>query len=302
VNGDGYDDMLVGSNPNAGVVGLTYLIFGHAGTTFGPTQDADGRQTYDIAAMQTIIGTDSDNATINPALRGVVTLAAGDTFANVTVRITLDGGEDQAVSLNTTTGEWTYTPPTTGTDALSVGYHTIAITQTDIAGNSSTENYTVYYGADQPPAGGAGGGGTGRLASAGEESISGTDGDDVLELTDPSASVDGGAGFDTLLVSGSGLSLNLDNVAGVEQIDLREQANGNGGNTLNLTLADVLRLPDATPGELQLTGDASNTVNLLASDGFERQGAQQIDGTFFDIYTADTATLLIEQGLVVQQV
>jgi hypothetical protein len=114
----------------------------------------------------------------------------------------------------------------------------------------------------------------------------------------------GGSGFDTLQLTGGGLTLaNLNNVKGIEQINL-----GSSGNTVNVSLQDVLHMPDATPRTLTVNGGASDTVKLSATDGFTHAAGdiQFQNGATYDVWHAtsgtDVATLLLQQSLHVQQV
>ncbi|MDR0781208.1 MAG: Ig-like domain-containing protein [Pseudomonadales bacterium] len=174
----------------------------------------------------------------------------------------------------------------------------VSIVTTDIAGNSTTTN-NITVDANHASV----------LASSAElasfAAPLSTAGDDVLVVTDAHfAPIDGGAGFDTLKVAGTGLSLNLDKVTGIEQVDL----GAGSANTLSVTLLDVLHIPDATPKQLVITGDGSDTVSLKSSDGFAHTaGDTQIkDGVIFDVWHAgagiDAATLLLQQDLHVVQV
>jgi hypothetical protein len=138
--------------------------------------------------------------------------------------------------------------------------------------------------------------------TAGYTLFMGRGGDDTFKVNGVDTAIDGGSGFDTVLIAGQQLNLNLDNVTGVEQIDL----GAGGNNTLNLSLQDVLDGADATPNTLMVKGDNSDAVNLLSGDGFVHADGdvQIIDGVIFDVYHAgsglDIATLLLEQSVNVQ--
>ena len=71
--------------------------------------------------------------------------------------------------------------------------------------------------------------------------------------------MDGGAGNDTLVVTGSGLNLNLVNVRGkidgIETIDLT----GSGNNTLTLNALDLLNLSD-TSNTLKVNGNTGDSI------------------------------------------
>jgi hypothetical protein len=128
--------------------------------------------------------------------------------------------------------------------------------------------------------------------------------DGQFEATDADPVINAGLGFDTLTATGPALTLNLDNVSGIEQIEL-----GDEGNTLNLTLDDLLRQAD-TPVTLDngnpvkallVSGGETDTVNLLDA-GYVTGNPVEIGGTTYDLYfnpnaSGDPISLLIEQGL-----
>jgi hypothetical protein len=120
-------------------------------------------------------------------------------------------------------------------------------------------------------------------------------GNDVACVSHAKTSVDGGQGYDVLLVTKSGLKLDLDHVKGIEQIEL------GSGSRLSIDLRDVLKGPDATDKALVVTGDASDTVVLGKGFTHAAGDTQVIDGMAFDIWHAgrgdDVATLLLEQGM-----
>ncbi len=147
--------------------------------------------------------------------------------------------------------------------------------------------------------------------NGGSDVISGGAGDDTIILnadnineltTGPTdgtlATVSGGNGDDTLALDGSGLVLDFSlidvgRVTGIEQVDLT----GSGGNTLNISLSDLLDMSD-TSNQLTILGDGDDTVNI--SDGFTDSGTDEtIDGQTYDIYTVGNASILIDQDITV---
>ncbi|MFN7305053.1 MAG: hypothetical protein ACK5TQ_00550, partial [Acetobacteraceae bacterium] len=122
--------------------------------------------------------------------------------------------------------------------------------------------------------------------------LKGGAGDDRVQIADLAfLNIDGGSGTDTLALTGSGLTLNLANIAdtklqGIEVIDL-----GAGGNTLRLTALEVLNLSDAS-NTLRVTGGTGASVSF--DDAGWVQGAT-VDG--FVSFTNGTATALVEKAL-----
>lgn len=106
-----------------------------------------------------------------------------------------------------------------------------------------------------------GGGGSDRLVGgAGKDTLRGGDGFDVLVFQTIDAGADGGDGYDTLQITGAGITLdatNLTVVSNIETIDLR----GSGANTLILDPALISALSSIT-GYLDVLADADDTVIL----------------------------------------
>ncbi len=123
------------------------------------------------------------------------------------------------------------------------------------------------------------------------ESIQGGSGDDIIRLSDlVGDTIDGGGGRDTLVLNGV-LDLRGAPITNVEAIDMK---GGAIGDTVILSAADVLSFNGE--GTIQVKGDAGDRVVLEAGDTWT-PGAV-VDG--FVHYSAGTATLLVETGIVVQ--
>ena len=152
--------------------------------------------------------------------------------------------------------------------------------------------------------GGVGGnrleGGSGNdllVGGADDDRLWGHEGDDVLvyDAAD-TILVDGGEDVDTLRIDGSGEALNLTQVAdsvylNLERIDLT----GTGDNSLTLSLTDLLALGDGS-NTLTVIGDAGDTV-AATDGGWVSGGALDVGGIFYDSYTNDIATLLVDQDV-----
>ncbi|WP_162619508.1 Ig-like domain-containing protein [Salinicola peritrichatus] len=121
-------------------------------------------------------------------------------------------------------------------------------------------------------------------------------GDDLIVASGNGfASVDGGDGFDTLLLDG-GIELDMVNgdlgpIANIERLDL-----GSGDNTSTATLSaeDVDAMTDDA-NVLQITGDEQDTLNI---QGATADGVVTLSGTIYDQYTFGDTTLQVEQGTV----
>ncbi|MRT56706.1 hypothetical protein GJV11_11335, partial [Enterobacteriaceae bacterium RIT693] len=132
--------------------------------------------------------------------------------------------------------------------------------------------------------------GTGDQVSAG-------DGNDTIEIVQTNfTSIDGGTGFDTLLLA-DGINLDYNSpgtgtLANIERIDM---GTGDTGSNLTLTASEVVAITDGND-TLQITGEANDTLHVA---GAVNTGAtQQIEGITYDVYSFGNATLLIEENTV----
>jgi hypothetical protein len=132
--------------------------------------------------------------------------------------------------------------------------------------------------------------GTGDVVDAGN-------GNDTIQITATNfANIDGGAGFDTLLLA-NGIDLNY-NAAGVgvlTNIERIDMGTGDSGSEVTLTAAEVLAITDAN-NILQFTGEANDTLNVIGAVGTGT--TQLIDGITYDVYTFGASTLLVEEQTV----
>lgn len=131
------------------------------------------------------------------------------------------------------------------------------------------------------------------LGGGGNDVLRGGEGNDRIRIDDTSfAEVSGGTGIDTLEIGSFDLDLTLianNRIAGIEQIDL---ATTSGGQTLNLTVFEVLNLSDLSNELVVLRQQGLDTVNI--GSGWAISGIDTRAGRRFHVYTAGEATLLVE--------
>ncbi len=112
----------------------------------------------------------------------------------------------------------------------------------------------------------------------------GTAADDIL-VFDGTTDIDGQGGYDTLYLNSHVLNIDfqalLDSkLQNLEKIDL-----AGGDHTLDkLSLTDLQAMTDAN-NDLKINGDADDSVNFKAGDGWVKGGTVSEDGNTYDIYT-----------------
>ncbi|MBO6656084.1 MAG: DUF4347 domain-containing protein [Pseudomonadales bacterium] len=291
VNSDGFDDLLIGRVPVAGVdQGAAYIIFGNDSYTSGSsievsdvvpdaasTVGGDAGLTVDIGFV--LSGIDSDD------YAGQAIAAAGDFNG--------DGFDDLII------GAYTATKVSNGTDFGEAG-EAYLIYGKDYLGDTD-EHLTGTTGADSLSGTLAqellvGGDGNDLLnGGLGDDALFGGNGDDTLVYEEnDSNTVDGGGGTDTLSFIGrSGLTLDLTSTSNnlftdIEVIDLT----GLGSNHLILSTLDLLAISGST-NILTVNGDGDDSVTLSDSGWVEQVGA--LPG--YNVYTNGEAEIRIQTGV-----
>ncbi|KMM77319.1 hypothetical protein ACP93_00205 [Xanthomonas sp. NCPPB 1128] len=129
---------------------------------------------------------------------------------------------------------------------------------------------------------------------SGDQVLAGN-GDDTIQITATNfASIDGGAGFDTVLfANGIDLDYNAAGVGTLSNIERIDLGKGDSGSTLTLTASEVLAITDSND-TLQITGDSADVLNIVGA--IDSGTTQAIDGISYHVYSFGTATLLVEDN------
>ena len=275
VNGDGYDDLIIGArraDPNGDRdAGETYLVYGGA--------NAPGTGgVLDLGALGTngfiLTGIDAND------FSGVSVSSAGD--------VNGDGYDDLIIGADGadpngrgSAGE-TYLiyGGATGTESL---------TPVTASGTAAADNFTGNAGDDS------------FTAIAMNDVVRGGAGNDRISVTTLDfAAIDGGTGVDTLVLEGAGLALDLTGPghAGVDSVEVFDLS-GTGANSLvldALAVFDVTEEREGGTASLDVLGDADDRVDLSGSS-FALTGTATEDGVTYNVYRDGNAQLRIENGV-----
>jgi hypothetical protein len=118
-------------------------------------------------------------------------------------------------------------------------------------------------------------------------------GSNIANINAPGSRVDGGSGNDTLLLDGTGMTLDLTAVshgklASIEAIDLT----GSGDNSLNLNVHNVLDLSN-TSHRVFVNRNGGDSVTSTGQ-GWVAGPDQSIGDVFYHTYHAGTASLYVD--------
>ena len=275
INGDGFEDIIIGARGTTGYdpyggqyanFGSSYVVFG-SGAGFGSTvnlNQLDGNNGFLINGVE---GEDTFGTSVS---------SAGD--------INGDGYDDLIIGSPRTDA--------TGNDsgAAYVLYGTDFQGNVTHQGTSAADTLTGDATANSL----IGGQGDDFLSGAGGADVFyAGHGNDTMVITDLTAQrIDGGAGEDTLQISGASLAIDLGDlpISSIETVDIT----GTGDNVLTLSVLDVLDASDET-NTLKVLGDLGDQV--VAEGGWTSAGQQLDGGVQFDVYTSGEATLMVESDI-----
>jgi hypothetical protein len=279
VNGDGLDDLIVGTNPLTAIGVLAAITSPEPVPTFksyvvfGKT-DGTAVELSDVA---TGIG---GFALEKGYLSSYSVSGAGD--------VNGDGFDDVLVGTPFTSGG---VQDNSGQSYVVYGGDfTGAVTQ---QGGTGDDLLTGTAAADVIV---AGQGNDTLIGNGGSDILYAGAGDDVIAISDLNFNrIKGGSGIDTLRVDGSGMFFDLraianNRITGIEQIDL----NDSGSNALAFNKLDVLALSDTN--QLVILGNTSDVVVSLGQ-GWQESGTQTLDGNLYNEYAVGGSSLLVDSDI-----
>ncbi len=273
VNGDGFEDVIVGASnadPSGDKSGVSYVVFGKA-SGFEATMNIsdlaseagfrlDGENEFDFSGSSVSGAGDVNNDGYDDLIVGALGANSDGTGTSSGATYIIFGRSDFGG------GQLPVIPGTPEDDVLK--------------GTSAAEIFQAGEGNDR------------MIGRGGADVFRGDAGNDYIQVTDLDFGlVDGGRGNDVLHTDGKDLNLGLanfgDKIQGIETICIY----GRGDNTLALTADSVLNLSD-TSNTLKLHGNAGDLVTVL-DDGWVDGGVKG----FYHTYTNDNAVLLVGANL-----
>jgi len=262
VNGDGFDDLLIGGSDVKGDgSGSSYVVYGKA-SGFGAILDLSNLDERAGFRLDGVAAGDGSGQ----AVSGIGDIN-NDGFDDLIIGApgADPNGADSGSSYVVFGGDFTDDEVILGTSG-----------NDKLIGTAAAERFEAGSGNDR------------IIGRGGADVFHGDAGNDYMRIRDLNfQQVAGGSGKDTLGLGGSGLNLDLSSagnkISGIEIIYLY----GTGDNTLTLNAEDVLNLSDSTD-TLKVNGNAGDRIVGL-SNGWEDGGT---DGDFHT-YTNDAAVLLV---------
>ncbi len=249
VNGDGFDDVIVGAygaepsgSGSYSRVGESYVVFGKSGG-FSSAIDLSGL-----------------NGTTGFRLDGIDNYDESGKFVSSAGDVNGDGFDDLIIGAHDASGSGSGSYSEEGESYVVFGDG--ATSQPFTTGNDSLTGTTA---ADRL----FGGQGNDTLTGAGgADVLNGGSGDDTITVSDLNfQAIRGGLGTDALELDTTGQTLDLTDtevrgkVRGIEQIDIT----GSGNNQLNIGSKDVVQIADGS--NMRVVGNAGDTLQLTGATG-----------------------------------
>ncbi|AYQ57298.1 alpha integrin [Bathymodiolus thermophilus thioautotrophic gill symbiont] len=311
-NGDGLDDLAIGTNQINGVdkenyPGETYVVFGKAdGTAIELSDIASGSGGFIIRGEK-----DKDWSGVSVSSAGDVN---GDGLDDLIV-----GSPQADPNDNNNAGKAYVVFGKTNTETVDLANISkgggVAAHAIDFQGDA---NANILTGTSTNELFVAGLGDDILTGNGGFDVFNAGAGNDTIIINDSNiatlssnmfdshllARVDGGYGLDTLKLAGENLILDLANIdnnriQGIEIIDLT----GSGSNTLKLNVNDLLHISNES-NILRVIGDSNDKVKIeLSDDGFFAESPILEDGVKYYVYSSpsnDFGRLWVGQNIVVE--
>lgn len=308
INGDGFDDLIVGApgaDPHGASSGAVEVIYGGAllsASAIVGTSSADA-----------LSGTTKDDQIFGFAGDDVLTGFAGnDQLDGGTGNDTMKGGDGNDTYVVDSAGDvideqGNADKGDTVRAGVSVDLGTLAsgaienatlITKAAIDAKGNGADNVLTGNASANVLTGLGGNDT-LIGGGGKDTLNGGDGNDVIVVRDLEfQQILGGTGEDTLRFLGGGQTFSLGAYAGssiqdIERIDLSQ----NGTDTLSITKAGLESLSSSS-NQLIIDGSAGDSVKLGLF--FHSGGTQVVGGETYNLYTATGSdAVLVDQAITV---
>jgi hypothetical protein len=280
INGDGFDDLIVGANfddPNGNNSGASFVVFGKTDSTLIELSSVEaGSGGFVINGVST-----SDDSGFSVRTAGDVN---GDGFDDLIIGASKDdpNGINSGASFVIFGGQNTSaTLGTSGNDTLT--------------GNSNANQLIGGLGADT------------LIGNGGADVLRGGAGNDILSITDTSFSVlNGGNGIDTLRLD-AGINLDLSSIPNNQLNSLEIIDLNNKGSNLVLDNDDILSIVGSeAANDLRINGASIDSIDLSKTSFNPTLTTATIDSINYDIFTSPNNTdssvrLLIQQDIRVTQ-
>jgi len=296
VNGDGFDDLIVGAklNEEGGTrAGAAYVVFGKgdgfANIDLGALAPAEGFKIVGEALLNDAGAAVSSAGDVNgDGFDDLIVGAPGDDegggqFAGAAYVVFGKAGGISDIDVGALT-------PADGFKVFGDGH--ISLTGYSVSSAGDTNGDLAGTGGADAMVGGRGD--DTLTGSGGADVMRGGAGNDILAIADAGfAHLDGGNGTDTLRLDGSGIALDLTAIAdnrvnGIEAIDIT----GNSPNTLTMGIADILGA-SGTANTLTVVGDGDDAVTV--TDGVWTLVDRDDGG--FRVFESGAATLKVDTGI-----